>query len=498
MQSAKNPANWMEIPLEIGVRWLKYLDSKDIIKMHLVCRKFHEIAKFYHHRLKLDSKFAAHVLQKSTRIYEEIEINCEDEEMLNKEQLTAIGQLFTNNEFHIKKLDVQDMRISEDDLIHFLKLLPNLQTANFSGIETLDPETDMVYQKIKLSKLEELSITSCDANFEETLLKSLESSSIQKLTIGSVLKLESSSDHRRRSLKYKRKKMDVNESLVNFLKKQNHLKILKTKWSRISDQTFNVICGTCQNLETLQIGHGEQNFQGLEEVSVGNIKKLESLKKLVLNECRSLRFNPLIGLIGSINPNLQDLEASFQNISPATITELSRLIPNLRKLTMQLYPLENLDCLKGFQNLEELTAEIRYFNYNSPDEIIFSCDRDIFWNVKYLSIHENFWVITADTAKQITHNFPNLEELNLTKFWSMADECIEIFLRDLKQLKVFKSDDNGDTKMSRKIVEYIKVYGKNLEKLHISTVDFKSNFVQEELKHLRGLKFSCTNFDIVI
>jgi hypothetical protein len=90
MQSAKNPANWMEIPLEIGVRWLKYLDSKDIIKMHLVCRKFHEIAKFYHHRLKLDSKFAAHVLQKSTRIYEEIEINCEDEEMLNKEQLTAI------------------------------------------------------------------------------------------------------------------------------------------------------------------------------------------------------------------------------------------------------------------------------------------------------------------------------------------------------------------------------------------------------------------------
>lgn len=469
--------------------------------MHLVCQRFHGIANYYPHNLTLDSDLDASALKKSSRVYGEVKISDEGN-LFENEHFTAIEAILKSVGIHVRKLSLESVRMSKQQLATFLKHLSEIQSLTIDGVKVTESKEDSgsVEEEIKLCcKLQELSISSHNGLLEETLLNCLKESQLSKLSIGHIRKMYYSSDYRRRNLEYKRrKKTDSNEGLVDFLKEQKQLKVLKTVWSRVSDQTFNTICDTCQELETLEIKQNAEEFLELSEKTVENVKKLKNLRKIVMSECRILPFNPLRGLLGPLFGNLEVLESSFHNFPPEAIVELSRSITNLKKLTMQHYPQKNLDCLKGFQNLEDLTAEIRYFNYNGPDESLFSIDHQIFPNVRYLHIHENFWEINSDTAKEIVHNFPNLEELKLTKFWSMADECIEIFLENLKQMESFISDDSGKLEISRKVVDHLKNYGKNLKRFHIETVDFDAELLRRELKDLKGLRISSSQFDIVL
>ncbi len=254
----------------------------------------------------------------------------------------------------------------------------------------------------------------------------------------------------------------------------------------ISDESFNTICTVCQDLEELHIEDSDcNNSRGLSEESYPKLKKLENLRKLVLKSFHNHEINLLSGWIGEVNEKLEDLEFSGWKATPEFLMEIARYLPGLKKFTMHSFLRFNMDCLKSFHNLEALEFFIP-IQAEPGNQHMFSMDGTIFRNVKELKITTYAWRIKNGHAEEIAHNFPNLNSLAIHTIDRMEDDCAEIFLRELKQLKIFESQDEGKVRKSRRIVGCIKEHGGNLEKFFVSNIALDSDFVRSELKDYKG------------
>jgi hypothetical protein len=191
----------MEVPLELGARWIKYLNAKDIKNMHLVCKKFDEIANLYPHKLHFQDGFDFNfkkqwkeqmnlqfsMLKASKRIYAKVEkdaLMSGDWNILNRsENVEAILQLFANTGIHIRKLNLVCLNMKKSTLLRILLLLPNLQSLSLKRVKLPEKEDKSADYEIALSKLEEFIILDIESHLVDTLLKSLKTSALERFSI---------------------------------------------------------------------------------------------------------------------------------------------------------------------------------------------------------------------------------------------------------------------------------------------------------------------------
>jgi hypothetical protein len=181
-------------------------------------------------------------------------------------------------------------------------------------------------------------------------------------------------------------------------------------------------------------------------------------------------------------------------VPPGFIDQLSKCIPNLKKLTLTTGSADVVgDMLKHFKNLEHLTVKCDFYILDEPQ--IIKLDEKVLLKLRHLDMTFNDY-FTTKHARKFVNNFCNLEYLKIENALNISNRSVKILLRGLKNLKEIHLIRSCD-RLSMNVLNYLKIYGKNLEKVSMD-VEFDFEKVKEVLADLNGLQFSGGDFNIVI
>ncbi len=133
---------------------------------------------------------------------------------------------------------------------------------------------------------------------------------------------------------------------LNFLKQLTNLKFLRLRLWKGIDEVCDMIWELknleCLELDSCQLRLGE---------NLNNLHKLEKLKKLKAS--RVVCSNILDHMKFGVFQNLEELDAYFEGASVASIREMKRIAPNLKKIKIHSAPPGVINVLKKtLQNLE--------------------------------------------------------------------------------------------------------------------------------------------------
>jgi hypothetical protein len=276
---------------------------------------------------------------------------------------------------YIKKLSIKYLAVDGKVLIKLLNLLPNLECLHMQVVTSTSEREEALKWDHKLTKIKRIKFIRC-SNLIETLLESFGNCVISeaKLKYRYVYLNSTSSVNFQKFLKIQEKNLrkliiKCKDNLLNdlkdlhleylefhnfyedvsleFLKQQKCLKFLRLCIPRYTDEILNILWDL-KNLETLELkdmSYCTSMFAG--STGLNNLHKLENLKRLKVSQ--RYRSNILDHLKFGVFNNLEDLDGSFDEISLASVKEMKRITPNLRKITIRAYDMCKVNMLLGFR-----------------------------------------------------------------------------------------------------------------------------------------------------
>jgi hypothetical protein len=133
------PSCWSELPDKILLKVFQNLKVTSVNNVHLVCKKFHEIANvLVNPELSFDQYSEEHLesLCKSSRIFQELTFykGCTDY-LSSPKKFSVLQKYLDFTGPHIKKLVIEDLEDDPSIVLKFLSLLPNLEKleGHFEG-----------------------------------------------------------------------------------------------------------------------------------------------------------------------------------------------------------------------------------------------------------------------------------------------------------------------------------------------------------------------------
>jgi hypothetical protein len=227
------------------------------------------------------------------------------------------------------------------------------------------------------------------------------------------------------------------------------LKYLELSIDPISSENLSQIY-ELKNLETLDLS-GTVDDQS----DLNNLHKLKKLKKLKVRD--EISENILEQLQFGVFNNLEELDASFFNVTVESVQAMKRITPNLKKIVIWCHYSETVNGL--LENLEHLESlYILYIGtWKIPDQV--------YPNLKKLRVYYANEETHKFSAEQITKAFPNLERLVIDGcIFEVSEPSFAKLLSGLKQLKKLSMNitvyDDPDPTFALPCFEE---YGKDLE-----------------------------------
>ncbi len=154
---------------------IENLRAKDVNNLHLVCRNLHQIANLQvNPKLRFDYNSPKNLesLVRSSRVFEELEINCSlVEDGFSEEKFEAIEEYISFTGAHIKRLTISVVEVDQKIMQKLLDLLPNLESLEPSYVQWVNPEQSIKLE-LKSTKIERVKFHGCTGF--ANLLKSLE------------------------------------------------------------------------------------------------------------------------------------------------------------------------------------------------------------------------------------------------------------------------------------------------------------------------------------
>jgi hypothetical protein len=374
-----NTPDWDRLPNEMWLEVFGYLNSAALNAVHLVSRKFHNLANSIVHSLDLGALFnnSDHVKRfiESKRIYKAIVNRVGFEvvkfvfDIIAEELRVAVKSVTV---LKLKSCDVSPMTLHK-----LLKLLPNLEILELDEMDDyqlsrgefgelkmpklrrifcqeLDTYTnfDKVFENMKCPAITELEYR----HLTQNLMTFLEthSATLKKLFIVSGAHLGSRNWIRLleagnfESIRLWNLMIDPH-ALATFLQGQTNLKHLELDNLYMTDEVLDVVFNNLPDLEVLMLPLKSDLKPLL------GIHKLRKLKSLWIDFRGNFNCEMFRGLLVEVNPNL--VEFGVTNIKGATkefLSELADFIPNLKALKTQYhYNWKNIESLQTiFKKLE--------------------------------------------------------------------------------------------------------------------------------------------------
>ncbi len=364
--------------------------TRCINNIHLVCRKFHELACLIPCHLYpttvLPSEENVEALKKSSRIYDKVYFDKFEE--LTEIQLNQVITLLKSTGCHAKELSISGGSLSKFCLASFLKLVPNLKKLTIRDLYSPEnpSQEQLEFGEIRLPKLTDFTICECDNEFMDLLMDfrdcSITDFRVERHFHGSNnrnivdlikkqekslkrLLLELISDNpvdwsfmgdlkemrlEAFDLSFYRDDPDV---LLDFLRQNGStLKSLSLTYCHLTDEKLEGVCELLPNLEELRL---QEDFDNPES-GILALQKLKKLKKFSI--CSLGESNILESLTFAVNENMLEveIEAPLQDNTTEFIAKLATCLPNLRKFRSGFVSDSQVEAiLIYFRKLEEMT-----------------------------------------------------------------------------------------------------------------------------------------------
>jgi hypothetical protein len=515
---------------------MKYLGTKHLNNAHLTCKKLDEIAsshvptKLLLNHTRYENFFENNLVPEQ-RIFEEISIRYR-ERFINYHLL--IYGLPKLHGHHLRKLSIYNSidNVSRADLINILSVTPNLHHLNLQNFKLLAEIGEITRSVVKLPKLRTLEMIDCHPCVNDFVEIYIQTDCLREVILGPNglvdqlfflishqntikklgLTLDDASNADRmlssfailEKLRLEHFELTVNRDLLNalderfsdFLKRNPDMKILKLRGTTVSKEFLIMICDKFQKLEefsifTTQVARISANV-------TRPLHKLNKLRKLELG-MSTLEENHLQGLAMVVNENLQELEANFDKVSRNFIQKLANFIPNLKKLVIKGKFQQNLDVLKLFPKLEHVEVTVQQYHENPS---LFKRESKVLRsNLKRLIILpcsqlNKEMSMKPENVKQLVNNFRNLEVLKMFSK-NLTDKSVRILLTKLKQLRILHLDNFGSD-LSRKVIQFVAEYGKNLDEFFMNNISCDRKFAEKELMDFKGLRVYKEGFEIAV
>jgi hypothetical protein len=504
--NSQAPTCWSELPEKVWLEVFQNLSVEDVNNVHLVCRNLHQIANLHVNpklRFIKNSPKDLEMLVQSSRIFEELKFDggCTDY-FASQEKFEILEEYLGFTGSHIKKLEIDFMKVIPLTFQKFLSLLPNLESLELDFVQSAGLKQVPIKWDLKPSKIERIRMLGCTGL--EGLLGSLGKCAIQevKLHVWPPSKselLQKFLEAQKESLKklvgrscdfgflanvkglhlehleYSNRGSFI--GFLEFLKRQVDLKFLSLDLLEYSDEAYDTIFGL-KNLESLEL-KGSSDSSNLD-----NLHKLEKLRRLHVS--RFVSRNILNHMQFGVFNDLEELDAHFEDASVESIREMKRITPNLKKLEIQSAPSSN--TINAFLETLDILESVKI-----PDD--WKMSGKVCPNIKHLHVETEDFTFHAD---QMTKQFPNLEDLKITGCSLEVKESLFIeFLSGLKQLKTLymriwcRSILDSETPL-----QWIKQHGKHLDDVSIIFVlpdpEFYPTYAIEKKP---GDKFRISNKD---
>lgn len=361
------------LPEDIWIEVLQYLEARDIKNFHLSCKKFDSFANNVSklHKLCLHPGSLHHVI---TRLCREVEFFGS---FIGSDGW--IMEFFNKTGKTIKKLSLWNQNWDQKFLIFVLKLTPNIVELKFNNIRICGEWE--VGKSVKLPKLKKFHADNCELEgFYELVDCNLDEASFN---FCSGKKLENFLRKQINALS-KLKLVDIKYELpnLNFMRQLKHLYI---DGFRVYTSTGIEYANLNQRLpKHLNFLHIESYFVTSENLKfISDLTELESLEIDVvmpppttpnafncLRRLRGLKRFAITGLwflefgdlIAATNENLIELEVTSINFSIEEMRDLSRHFPNLQKLKIGDCTLEKLAALQYGEKLKEVIVRHALFD----------------------------------------------------------------------------------------------------------------------------------------
>jgi hypothetical protein len=375
-------------------------------------------------------------------------------------------------------------------------MFPNLGSLSLTCVSILYSEKSKELTKwsIKSTKIESMKIRLCDEKIF-SLLAALDKCRIKNVeihngyhggfreVIGEFLTMQQKS--------LKKLMLDSCSDLLDNLKdlslehltsgsfkylgQQKDLKFLDLKDQSITSEVFRMIF-QLQNLEELKINQGEDD-------DMNNLFKLKNLIRLkaywetVPNIFEHLKFGTF--------SKLEELVCGLEGITAETANEISRCIPNLRKIEGHVEDSDSANnFLQSLHGLETLQLWGEEWKLTEAENIV--CP-----SIRNLSII--IYPFDCDSVNKIAKMFPNLESLKIytwpAKFnWTDSLILFLIQLKQLKKISLYDYEKNFQFDATL-ILSIIGDYGKNIEKVHLNVGMGYDEQFKKEIKSRVALGF---------
>ncbi len=446
---------------------------QDVNNVHLVCRNLHQIANLQvNPKLRIDQASSRNLksLLQSSRIFQALSFSGSNDFLSCQKQFEMIEDYIGSTGTHVKKLSLDNLEVDQMIVQKLLNLLPNLEAFELVVIKSINPEQSIKLD-LKATKIERVQMSSCTDL--QILLESLEKCAIRELEFNprfpsrskDIKKFLTAQEKNLKKLtgrdcdfyfladlqglrleEFRYNYFEARSVSLEFLKQQVDLRSLHLFIPNSSGDILNTIC-ELRKLECLEyLGNSRGNS------AMNNLHKLGKLK--ILKVPARVSRNILVHLKFGVFEDLVELDAAFLGASSESVQEMSRITPNLKKLTIScassdtinglLETLANLEAL----NIADLKWEITEKVYPKIKYLLASCDEKL-----------------SPEQFSFTQQFPNLEYLKLKYSTSKATESFfDKLLKKLKQLKSLCMEIRCDPYCFRLSPEFILRYLENYER----------------------------------
>lgn len=509
---------------------MDYLEFEDICNIHLTSKKSHEIANNYRHQIVINDDVDPAALMNFSRI-------CDDVEVESFGESGVICDFFVKAGTQIKNLTLRNLSWTPSVLIKICEAVPNVHSLELDSVVIVQEMENLNDQPpIKLTKLRFLTIHNIDSadfngsrDFMPTLLNLLVFSPTKVSITGfSGPKIESFLHTHKDSIK-KLKLLDCEDTQPNLtgfelehlylddedtrespsisislLTQPNHLKLLHLGLNFTTAENLNFVFHNLEGLEVLELKViGIMAAEYYQQLS-----RFKNLKKLVISDesWGNRKDDIVLGLTAGVNENLVELKTRCSEFSSDDFCELSRCLPNLKKLEIGRCAFENFCYRSCFGNLKKLS--LYYVGLQELQLFMENSDIQPMTNIKVLKIElmDQKQGLSKEDARFLAHVFPALVKLSVFFCHPLHDnKPVLSILKYFPHLKTLMVDglreeeyDEEFMYVALPLIHFLKKYRRNLEWIHLNYARFNVVLLKNELAELKGLRLSSSNFDIVI